>query len=109
LFRRKGEYFATGAGDDDCVLYAGSPEPRDVHAGLDGHYLTGTKYILRRCPDPRRLVDVEADPVTGAVHEILPQSGGFDHLAAGPVDLDRRHAVGYGGDTCLLGGPYDAD
>src|SRR6185295_5449243 len=65
--------------DEDHVLDADAADAEVVEAGLDGHHRVRLEDAVART-DARRLVDVEADAVAGAVEEA-------DHLAVARLGL----------------------
>src|SRR6188768_3796998 len=81
-----------GAGDDDRGLVG------------EGHPRLERRLVLRRDEGP--LVDVEADRVTHAVAEVLPEPGLLDRRAARSVDLPRERARRRGRTAGLLRGEH---
>ena len=71
-------------GDDDGVLDAHAADAGEVHAGLDGDDVADEQGITGRRGDPRRLVDLEADAVTGAVRERVGPARVGDDVATTP-------------------------
>ena len=82
-------------GDDDGVLDPHATDAGEVDAGLDGHDDARVQGTTGRLRDPRRLVDLEADAVAGAVRERVAPTGGLDHVATRAVD---RRALDAGRD-----------
>src|SRR6056297_1175757 len=64
---RVGERLRAGFGDDEEVLDSESTEADTIEARLDGHHVSGCQLVLGRLRMERRLVDDEADAVSGAV------------------------------------------
>ena len=65
--------------------------PGQVDAGLDAERVSGLDRHVVAGDHVRILVRVAADPVTDAVHEVVAEARGRDHVARGRVDgLARR-------------------
>src|SRR4029079_15675353 len=73
-----GQCLGAVGGDDEGVLDAHTTDPREVDAGLDGHHRTDLQRTRGRLRHPRRLVDLEADPVPGTVREALAPARRLD-------------------------------
>src|SRR5262245_58390942 len=93
VLRKCGEGIGAVGGDDHRVLDADAADASEVHAGLDLDDRTGFQGITGTRGHSRRLVDLEADTVAGAVHERVTPPRGFDHLATRAID---GRAVGAG-------------
>ena len=97
-------------GDHDQVL---DPDPelaRDVDAGLDRDHVAGLEHVLGGLAQPRRLVDLEPDPVAETVAEVVLVAAVADHRPGGLVGLlaadpgaDRLEPGRLGGADELVG------
>src|SRR5439155_17709237 len=88
-------------GDDEHVLQAHAADGRVVDAGLDGHDITGHERLRTRARDGRRLVDLEADTVPGAVNEAARLLIGWVALLAWTLRVVSGAPV-YGFDELML-------
>src|ERR1700730_2694363 len=85
ILRELGEGIGAVGGDDHRVLDAYSAHAGQVDAGLDGDDRAALQRITGARGHSRRLVDLEADSVAGAVHERVAPTGGHDDGATRPV------------------------
>src|SRR5215207_6212582 len=82
-----GERIGAVGGDDHGVLDAHAAHTGEIHAGLDRDDRTGFQGITGTRGHPGLLVDLEAHPVAGAVHERVGPTRRRDDLATGAIDL----------------------
>ena len=93
----------SSAGDDD-VLEPHAPLARHVDAGLDAEGVAVGERALVALDDVRVLVLLHADPVAGAMHEVLAVSGVGDDRPRRAIDVLARRADHRRRDRRLLRG-----
>ena len=59
-------------GDQHEVLDSDASDPYTIRPRLDGHDVTHSENRCRRLPQIRVFMDVETNPMAGAVHKTLP-------------------------------------
>src|SRR5260370_7750429 len=89
-----GQVAAAAALHEDHVLDAHRPSAGVIEPRLDRDHVAGLELGIQAA-DPRQLVDVEADPVTGAVEEALVPA--VDHPGHEPPGLQRAVDLGVDG------------
>src|ERR1700689_2173610 len=109
ILRKSGQGAGAVFGHYQRVLYTDATVPGNVDTGLDGHDEAGGQDSSAQLTDRRGLVDIEADPVPGAVLEALRPTGIGDDPPADVVDLFRRDPGPHGGGTGGLGGLDDVE
>src|SRR5436190_3633889 len=77
-------------GDHHEILDPHAAATRQIHAGLHRHDVPDGQLRLRRCAQPRRLVDLHPDAVAEPVAEVLAVPGRRDDVARHGVDLAPR-------------------
>src|ERR1700742_5392523 len=96
-------------GGDDDVLDAHAEAPGQVDPGLDREAHPRLDRPRLALDHVRRLVRRLADPVAGAVDEVLAVAGVGDDLAGRAVDLLAGHAGAHGLEAGLLGPADDLE
>jgi len=76
----------TVLGDDDEVLDPTAEPPVEVDPRLHREHHPRLQFPVVAGHDVRLLVDVEPDPVAGAVEERVAVPGVLDDIAGGPID-----------------------
>src|SRR6266542_932590 len=87
---------------DDDVFQTHAADSEVVKSGLDSDHVTGAQHGIDR-RDARRLVDIQAEPMTGAMKESLHpaidlasgKTAGFEEGQNILVHLSAVHAVAY--------------
>src|SRR5262249_55282252 len=109
IFGSQGQRATAVLGDDDGVLDAHAAVFGEVDPGLHGDDVAGGERSIALRPDPRPLVDVEADAVTGRVEEGSPPAVAIDDLTADLVELGGADAGLHRVDARLLCLAYDVE
>src|SRR5262245_66623506 len=89
----------TRRGDGGEVLDADAAEAVTIEPRLDGDDVPFGEHGRRRRGGERFLVDVEADPVAGAVDEPVVVAGVAEHRTARLVEVRARNARTNGGEA----------
>src|SRR5919197_1393613 len=92
---QRGEALAAFGLDDHEVLDPHAEPSWDVHPGLHGHRVAGRERLVDLRSEPRELVDLEPDAVTGPVTELLPATATFDLVSRRRVDGIALHVRSY--------------
>src|SRR5690606_30951026 len=106
ILGRQRQRAAALGGDHDRVLDADATVLGEVDAGLDGDDVAVGQVTSRGGRDPRRLVDVEAHAVPGAVQEGVLPPGVAQDRPARLVDLRCRDPRSHGGHAGRLRCPH---
>src|ERR671935_2566659 len=87
---------------DDVVLDADAAETLEIDPRLHGDDVAGRECVRRLRRHPRRLVHLEAEPVTEPVAERPFELGRFDDGARDPVGIDAGEPGANSFQRCLL-------
>src|ERR1700677_2630220 len=96
-------------GHHQSVLDTDTAVPGNIDTGLNGDDEAGGEDSSAQLTDRRGLVDIEADPVPGAVLKALRPTGIGDDPPADVVDLFGRDAGPHRGGAGGLGGLDDGE
>src|ERR1700728_1660942 len=109
VLRESGQGAGAVLGHHQSVLDTDTAVPGNIDTGLNGDDEAGGEDSSAQLTDRRGLVDIEADPMPGAVLEALRPTGIGDDPPADVVDLFGRDAGPHRGGAGGLGGLDDVE